>query len=50
MASNENFHQAKLAKNDELYTQLTDVDTAILRNNIFTHMNINFVCALGGVA
>jgi len=23
---------------------------AIIRNNIFTHMNINFVCALGGVA
>lgn len=23
---------------------------AVLCNNIFTHMNINFVCALGGVA
>lgn len=30
MASNENLHQAKVAKNDEFYTQLTDVEKEML--------------------
>lgn len=84
--ANKNLINAKRAKNDEFYTQLSDIERelgyywdhfknkvvfcncddptlslkelvstgkdiiAILRNNIFTHMNINSVCALGGVA
>ena len=27
MAANENLHKAKDAKNDEFYTQLTDIET-----------------------
>ena len=90
MAGNMNLSAAKDAKNDEFYTQYSDIEAemnayveynpdvfrgktillpcddpelslkelvstgkdiiTILRNNIFTHMNINSVCALGGVA
>ena len=39
MAKNNNLHKAKTAKNDEFYTQITDVAKELMQEKVIFHIS-----------